>query len=465
MPKQQTDYDFVRRYQADPMLFFTEVLDVKPEYVWSKMEEVAYSVRDNNKTVVKAGHSVSKSYTAARLAIWFLACHYPSTVVTTAPTDRHIRQVLWREIHAALANARRALGGHLTTLEYLLGEKWFATGFSTRPDSVTENATAFQGYHNEHVLIIFDEAVGVMRQIWEAAHGLFVGPHWRFLAIGNPTSEKCEFRECFDDPTYNHIQISVMDTPNFKQGADIIPGLAGVDYEKEIRDKYGIDSNVYKYRILGEFPAYSEGTYYGHQVQECERSGRIGNVPHDPATPVYVAMDMGMDCTPIIFFQLVGQEIHLVDYYENTGMPISHYTDVMQSRRFGNRYAYSKVFVPQDANKKEMVSGSSMATTLQSLGYEVVLLDKEKNVDAGINQVMDAFPRFWVDRIKCNRLIEALRHYRREFSYEHDTYLQKPVHDWSSHPCDALRYLVKGLSRIGGVMTLERWRELKKKYA
>lgn len=64
--------EIVSLYQDDPIRFFTDILDVKKELVWPKMVEIAESVRDNKKTAVKAGHSVSKSYSASRIALWFL---------------------------------------------------------------------------------------------------------------------------------------------------------------------------------------------------------------------------------------------------------------------------------------------------------------------------------------------------------------------------------------------------------
>ena len=90
-------------YRNDPIGFETEVLDIKPSHVWGKMREVAESVRDNQFTAVPAGHSVSKTYGAARIAVWFKTCFEPSTVITTAPSDNQVRNQLWREIHMAYA--------------------------------------------------------------------------------------------------------------------------------------------------------------------------------------------------------------------------------------------------------------------------------------------------------------------------------------------------------------------------
>lgn len=241
-------------YKKDPIKFFVDVLDVKQELIWSKMTEISHSVRDYKKTAVKAGHSVSKSFTSSRIALWFLYNFYPSTVITTAPSHVQVEDILWREIRSAHAQAKIPLGGKVTKTQIELGQKWFAYGFATKPDTVTQQATRFQGFHNDNILIIFDEAAGIDNAIWEAKDALLTAGNCRFLAIGNPTISKGDFANCFKDKTFNKITISVKDTPNFKEGREIIPGVSGREYEEDTRIKYGVDSNYYKARVLGEIP-------------------------------------------------------------------------------------------------------------------------------------------------------------------------------------------------------------------
>ena len=251
---QMTPLDMKHRYYNDPIRFLIECLDVKEEHVWSKMREVVESVRNNQFTCVKAGHSVSKSYTMARVALWFLYTHFPATVITTAPSHPQVEEILWREIRNSHANSQIPLGGKITKTKLELDEKWFAYGFSTKPDTVTQQATRFQGFHNENVLIIFDEAAGILPQIWEAKDALLTTPKQKFVAIGNPTTARGNFPDCFKDSRFNKVTISVKDTPNFKHGEEIVPGLSGREFEKHIREKYGEISNTYKARITGEIP-------------------------------------------------------------------------------------------------------------------------------------------------------------------------------------------------------------------
>lgn len=242
------------RYRAEPEKFLVGALGVDPKNIWSGMRKIIESVRDNKKVAIKAGHSVSKTYTMARMVLWFLYCYYPATVITTAPSHDQVEEILWREIRDAHARAKIRLGGNVTKTKIDLGEKWFAYGFATKPDTVTQEATRVQGYHNENMLVVFDEAAGIVRQIWEAAATLLSSGHSKFVAIGNPTSPIGEFIDCFKDPSYHKVTISVKDTPNFIEAREVIIGLSGRTYEEDTRRKFGVESNYYKARVLGQIP-------------------------------------------------------------------------------------------------------------------------------------------------------------------------------------------------------------------
>ena len=260
MSKINTMEEAMAYYRKNPIDYFTSVLDVKEEYVWDKMIEIANSVRDHQFTVIKAGNSLSKTYSMARTASWFLWNFYPATVFTTAPSNIQVEEILWREIRSCHSGARalpdiETLKTSIDLQKIFNSEKmWFATGFATKPDNVTSNVTRMQGFHNENVLVIFDEAAGIIPEIWEAKDRLITNPKHKFVAIGNPTTSRGPFVDCFKNPSYNKITVSVKDTPNYKQGREVIPGLSGREFEEQVRNKYGVHSNQYKSMITGEIP-------------------------------------------------------------------------------------------------------------------------------------------------------------------------------------------------------------------
>jgi len=265
MPSNKECFNYLKRWANDPIRFFVECLDVKQEYVWSKMEEIANSVLKHQFTAIKAGNSLSKSYTVARIALWFLYTHYPATVVTTAPSNIQVEEILWREINSAFSNAKIPLGGEPTKTALDLQawcrkqgikniEKWNAIGFATKPDQAEQHATRFQGFHNHNVLIVADEAAGIHRKIWEAFDKLLTTESQKMLVIGNPTMSKGDFVDCFKDSRYNKITVSVYDSPNYIAGEEVIPGLSGRPFVEFVKNKYGENSNYFKAMVTGEIP-------------------------------------------------------------------------------------------------------------------------------------------------------------------------------------------------------------------
>ena len=262
----QDRLDKFKRYIDDPIGFFTDFLDVDPKHVWSKMVEIVESIRDYQFTAVKAGNSLSKSYTVARAALWFLYTHYPATVVTTAPSTVQVEEILWREINTAHANAKIKLGGEPTKTSLDMQSwarkmgfrdgsgKWYAMGFATKPDTIETHATRFQGFHNHHVLLIFDEAAGIHKKIWEAADKLLTTPTQKLCVIGNPTMSKGDFVDCFKDARFNKVTVSVYDSPNYQAGKEVIPGLSGREFVETVKNKYGEHSNYFKAMVTGEIP-------------------------------------------------------------------------------------------------------------------------------------------------------------------------------------------------------------------
>lgn len=173
-------------------------------------------------------------------------CSYPDAVViTTAPTFRQVEQLLWREIRASVAGKAIYPASSVTNTKIDLGERWFALGLSA------DKSEQFQGFHSAHLLVIVDEASGVPEEIYTAVDGL---APTRILLIGNPTQNTGRFADTFKRPDVKKITISAFDTPNLQGKGSVIPGLITEKDVKRFADYYGVDSDVYRVRVLGEFP-------------------------------------------------------------------------------------------------------------------------------------------------------------------------------------------------------------------
>lgn len=186
------------------------------------------------------------------------------------------------------------------------------------------------------------------------------------------------------------------------------------------------------------FESAIDGSFYARWLREARMDERIGAVPWDKQASVSVAFDPGyLDACAIVFWQNIGQEIHVIDYYENSGEGLAHYLSVIK----GKPYSYGQIFGPHDIESHHFSTGLSTKEVAGSLGIHLVTLPTLKlTLDYGIEAVRGIFPRVWIDERKCARLITCLENYRKEFDVNHGIYKSKPKHDEYSHGSDGFRY-------------------------
>jgi phage terminase large subunit len=265
------DYEAVIRlqeiYQREPWRFFKDALGVEDKSLWAAPLEIMNALINHKRVAVKAGHGVSKSFTIARLILWWLCSYYPSKVVSTAPTYSQVARILWSELAAAYKRALRPIGGDLHNTELIFGPDWFGMGLST------DEEQRMQGFHSENLLVIFDEAGGVKPEIWNAARGLVTGENSRWLVVGNPLQSVGDFYNCFKtDSGWYPITISCLDTPNYISRKEVIPGMTTYGWVEQARKEFGEDSALWYSKVLGQFPVEAGNTLIPLAwVENCRR--------------------------------------------------------------------------------------------------------------------------------------------------------------------------------------------------
>ena len=186
-----------------------------------------------------------------------------------------------------------------------------------------------------------------------------------------------------------------------------------------------------------------EGAYYAKYLDRLKRDGKITDVPWESAFPVHTAWDIGVrDSTTIIFFQTIGQTIRIIDEYQNSKVGLEHYTEVLSSKP----YQYGIHIGPHDIRVREWGSGVTRYEKARQLGVTFTI-SNQLEIPDGIEAVRSAFSKMWIDEEKCGELIKALENYRQEYDVKKKIYMPRPLHDWSSHFCDSLRYLAVSLPK------------------
>lgn len=186
---------------------------------------------------------------------------------------------------------------------------------------------------------------------------------------------------------------------------------------------------------LVSFDAAAPGAYYASLLGQADRDGRIGRVPYDPALRVDTAWDLGIDdYTAIWFFQAVGREVRVIDYFEASGLGLQ--TIVREA--IGSRpYVYGRHYLPHDVKVREMGNdGRTRLETLGGLGLFNIEVGVAANPEERINAVRQMIPITWFDGEKCGLGLDRLRAYRKRMAGTTGLYAG-PLHDEASHGSDA----------------------------
>jgi hypothetical protein len=226
----------------------------------------------------------------------------------------------------------------------------------------------------------------------------------------------------------------------------------GVIAEGELEDARKImDEDEFNQEYECSWTASIKGAYYGKQLAEAQENDRIGKVPYDPRLPVHTAWDLGVgDSTAIWFYQVLGQEIRIIDFHEDSGEGLPYYAKILDQKG----YKYGDHWAPHDIQVRELGSGKSRIETAKLLGITFRIVPN-LSIDDGINAVRNTIPRCWFDAKACELGLQALRNYRKEYDDRRQEYKPRPLHDWSSHAADAFRYLAVSLKDKQKAQTLK----------
>lgn len=200
-----------------------------------------------------------------------------------------------------------------------------------------------------------------------------------------------------------------------------------------------------------------EGAYYIKYLDRMRLNNQIGQVPWENGFSVHTAWDLGVrDSTTIIFFQAIGQTVRIIDCYENSKVGLDHYIKVLQQKP----YTYGKHIAPHDIKVKEFGSGMTRLEKARQLGVKFTVASS-LSIEDGIEAVRSALSKIWIDEDKCAPLLKALENYRQEFDVKKKVYKSHPLHDWSSHFADCMRYLCISLPKTRDGLSAE---DLEKRY-
>lgn len=236
-----------KKYLHDPVAFAHDLTHFYPD---DNQIPVMMDIAEHNRVSVRSGQGVGKTALEANILLWYLTMHPDARIVATAPTRQQLHDVLWAEVEKWRSNSPllSTILRWTKTYVYVNGreKRWFAVArTATKPENM-------QGFHEDYMLFIIDEASGVAEPIMEAILGTLSGPENKLLMCGNPTQTSGTFYDSHtrDRAMYCTHRISSRDCPRTNK-----ENIAAMER------KYGRDSNFIRVRVDGEFPLQDDDVY------------------------------------------------------------------------------------------------------------------------------------------------------------------------------------------------------------
>jgi len=213
----------------------------------------------------------------------------------------------------------------------------------------------------------------------------------------------------------------------------------------EYQALYGYDqgSGLYNQEFFCDFSSQLLGSFYSREMAQVRNENRI--IECEPINEyVHRAFDIGIgDDTSVWWFQVQPSgQLLILDHASASGVGIEWWRDEIFKRERARGWIHGNDYVPHDARVKEWGTGRTRVETMAALGLRPILVPLA-SVDDGINAVRRTLP-LCVFHPRCeDGGISALEQYRREWDDEKKCFKPSAVHDWTSHPADAFRYLAQ----------------------
>ena len=210
---------------------------------------------------VRSGHGTGKTGCLSWLILWGGLTKRDCKIPTTAPVASQLKNQLIPEVkkwsEKMYPKFRPIVEVQSVDVKFQNGNHCFAR--TARKD----NTEALAGVHAEFVIYIIDEASGVDHKVFEVIEGALTGDNFLFIMTSNPTRTAGFF---YDSQNKNRAQFKCLHFDSLKS-----PNVNKA-YSKRMADKYGIESDIYRVRVKGDFPlSNTSGLYTLTQIEEAQK--------------------------------------------------------------------------------------------------------------------------------------------------------------------------------------------------
>ena len=272
--------DSIKYFQQNPYMFVKHIIGVVPTSQQAIILNcIPKAIKEKMGIVVKSGHGTGKTAMETWITIWFMTCFAYPKIIATAPTQHQLYDVYWSELAKWHKKSKVNSMFEWSQTKFINKEyptNWFAVArTSNKPENM-------QGFHAEHLLFIIDEAPGVDVDIMEAIEGTQTQEGSIIMMFGNPTQISGAFFDAFNSKRkfYYTFTLNAEESP-----------IVDKRYYEIIAAKFGRDSDVYRVRVLGEFPKAEPDTLIPLNYVEAAANRELP----EPDSTVYEVVELGVD--------------------------------------------------------------------------------------------------------------------------------------------------------------------------
>jgi hypothetical protein len=205
--------------------------------------------------------------------------------------------------------------------------------------------------------------------------------------------------------------------------------------------KMGVSDELIRQEYFCDFNVGTQGAYYTKELDLMEYQRRLCTFDVRPGLPTFTFWDIGVrDSTAIIWMQMSDGFISIIDYYEANDQGVDHYARVLEEKRQKYGFKYTNHFGPHDLRQRDWASSARSALSLARDWGIHFLIVPNVGLQDGIQAARAIFQDVRI-HVRCQKLFDTLREYRREYDEENRVFKDKPLHNWASNGADAFRYL------------------------
>lgn len=384
--------------------------------------------------VAHGGRGSGKSWGFAR-ALLIQGAATPLRILCTREVQKSIKD----SVHKLLSDQIQALGlgAFYEVLENeIRGKNGTEFTFAGLASHTIESIKSYEGVDR----VWIEEGQVVRKRSWDVLIPTIRKPGSEIWLTYNPELETDETHQRFcvtppDDAVV--VQVNYTDNPWFP-----------AELESERLHSQKTNPKDYAWIWEGKCKPAVAGAIYYDEVAKAEEEKRITRVPYDPLLKVHVVFDLGWnDAMAISLVQKHASEVRVIEYIEESHKTLDHYSGMLKAKNLN----WGKVYLPHDGRHRDFKTGKSAEEIMTAFGWDVAITPN-MSIEDGIRLTRMTFARMVFDALKCERLIQCAKRYRRSINQQTNE-PGAPMHDEWSHGADCLRYLAVNAES----MTNEEW--------